>query len=244
MALVIKSWSIQSQPTEGQPHVRVVARESGVWSFILSLVGIDATTTMEVSSTRIEFEHGSLSGFTRRMTPFDHVSSTFYGRHKPWKTALGIIVGCFVIGTLLQSVMGLLAFMLLGLVVAGIYYFLNRELTFGFIEDSGFAGVITFKRSVIEGQEINEEQLRKMITVIEHQIKRQSSRIDPIDLGGRPGSDRFAAPAPTSVKTMFSTPAAPAAKPAPERSAAQYCAQCHTKCSTEDVFCINCGHRL
>lgn len=256
MALVIKSWSIKSQPAPGEPHVRVVARESGFWSFILSLLGIDATTTLEVSSTRIEFEHGSLSGFIRRMTPFGHVSSTFYGRHKPWKTALFILAVCFSIGSAIGKAWALLAFLLIGLIGAGLYYFLNRELTFGFIEDSGFAGAITFKRSVIEGQEINEEQLRKMIAVIEHQIKRQSAPLENIDIGGQPGNERFAAPAPTSLKEVFGgvapppVPTAPKAPPpaapqAPAQAAPRsHCPQCNQPCTAADRFCGHCGHTL
>ena len=83
MALVIKSWSVKSNPASGEPYVKVVARESGFWSFVFSLLGIDATTTFQVTGTRIEFEQGSLSGFIRRLTTFEHVCSTFYGRFKP-----------------------------------------------------------------------------------------------------------------------------------------------------------------
>lgn len=251
MALVIKSWSIQSEPAPGQPHVRVVARESGFWSFILSLLGIDATTTMEVSSTRIEFEHGSLSGFIRRMTPFGHVSSTFYGRHKPWKTALFILALCFSVGSAIGKAWALLVFVLIGLLGAGLYYFLNRELTFGFIEDSGFAGAITFKRSVIEGQEINEEQLRQMIAVIEYQIKRQSEPLANIDIGGQPRNERWAAPAPTSLKEVFAPapaatprPVPPVPAPPPASAARSHCPQCQQSCTADDVFCGHCGHKL
>jgi hypothetical protein len=56
MALVIKSWSVKSKPEAGEPYVKVIARQSGFWSFIFSLLGIDATTTLVVSGTRIEFE--------------------------------------------------------------------------------------------------------------------------------------------------------------------------------------------
>lgn len=50
MALVIKSWSVNSNPAAGQPYVRIVGRESGIVSFILALVGIDATTSLIVTS--------------------------------------------------------------------------------------------------------------------------------------------------------------------------------------------------
>ena len=47
------------------------------------------------------------------MTPFGHVSSTFYGRHKPWKTALFILAVCFSIGSAIGKAWALLAFLLI-----------------------------------------------------------------------------------------------------------------------------------
>ena len=117
MALVIKSWSVKSHPGAGEPYVKVVARESGFWNFIFSLLGIDATTTFQVTGSRIEFEQGSLSGFIRRLTTFEHICSTFYGRFKPWKSALGIFGFCLFLGSAMQSGWALFAFFVLGAVI-------------------------------------------------------------------------------------------------------------------------------
>lgn len=243
MALVIKSWSIKSNPSPGEPYVKVVARESGFWSFVFSLLGIDATTTLQVSSTRIEFERGSLSGFVRRLTLFGHISSTFYGRHKPWKTALAFFGICTSIGSAIHNGWGFLLFFLVGLLGGGLYYFLNRELMIGFVEDSGTTAVITFKRSVIEGQEIDEDQLQKLIAVIENLIKKQTADIGHIDLGGAPASARAAGPAPTSFKEVMQGPAAVA--PAPRAAApANTCPKCSNPITPDDVFCGGCGHKL
>ncbi len=252
MALVIKSWSVKSNPALGEPYVKVVARESGLLSFILSLLGIDATTTLQVSATRIEFERGSLSGFIRRLTLFEHIGSTFYGRNKPWKTALVI----FAIFSFIGSAIGnsgfggtswTSVFFLLGVLVAGLYYFLNRELTIGFTEDSGISSAIQFKRSVIEGQEINEEQLQKIIDVIEHLIKQQKADIGPIDIGGAPSSARQAAAAPMTFKeVMQGPPPLPTAQPVAAKPAARAttCSKCAAPITPDDVFCGSCGNKL
>ena len=126
MSLVIKSWSVKSTPIPGEPYVKVVARESGFWSFIFSLLGIDATTTLQVSDTRIEYERGSLSGFTRRLTPFEHISSSFYGNHKPWKSALAFLVMCISVGISIRSGWAFLLFTLVGLIGGGLYYSESR----------------------------------------------------------------------------------------------------------------------
>lgn len=49
MALVVKSWKATSHPAPGEPNVEVVARDSGLLSFVLSVVGIDATVTLQIS---------------------------------------------------------------------------------------------------------------------------------------------------------------------------------------------------
>ena len=246
MSLVIKSWSVKSNPAAGEPYVKVVARESGFWSFVFSLLGIDATTTLQVSDTRIEFERGSLSGFVRRLTPFGHISSSFYGSHKPWKTALGILSLCLFIGSAIQSGWAFLLFLLIGVVGGGLYYFLNKELMIGFNEDSGAAAVITFKRSVIEGQEINEEQLKKIIIVIENLIKQQAGGIAHIDMGGAPTNARAAAAAPTTFKEVMQGPATPPPAPvvAPAPAPATTCPKCANPITPDDVFCGGCGHKL
>jgi hypothetical protein len=255
MALVIKSWSVKSSPAVGEPYVKVVARASGLLSFILSLVGIDATTTLQVSATRIEFERGSLSGFIRRLTLLDHIGSTFYGRNKPWKTALVIFAICSFIGSAIgKSGFGgqswTLLFFLLGLLGGGLYYFLNRELMIGFTEDSGITAAITFKRSVIEGQEIDENQLQKIIDVIENLIKKQTGDIGHIDLGGAPTSARQAGPAPMNFKDVMQGPASPAplppAAPPAARPAARAtaCSRCAAPITPDDVFCGSCGNNL
>ncbi len=243
MALVIKSWSVKSNPASGEPYVKVVARESGFWSFIFSLLGIDATTTFQVTGSRIEFEQGSLSGFIRRLTTFEHVCSTFYGRFKPWKTALGIFGFCLFLGSAMQSGWALFAFFVLGAVISGLYYVLNRQLTFGFTDAAGEVAAITFKRSVIEGQEINEVQLHKIIGVIENLIKHRDDHVGEVDMGSGPQGGRMAGPAPTSLRQVFNGPdAAPApAQPVVQPSA---CPKCGNGVTPDDVFCGGCGHKL
>ncbi len=253
MALVIKSWSVKSKPATGEPYVRVVARQSGFWSFIFSLLGIDATTTLVVSNTRIEFEQGSLSGFMSRLTTFDHISSSFYGSHKPWKTALMILGACMFLGGLFKSGWAMFAMLLIGSIAGGLYYFLNRELMIGFAEDSGAQVLICFKKSIIEGQEINEEQLRKIITIVEHLIKDSGLPMPDVDMGGTPENARMAGVAPQNLGEVFKG-AAPAAAvpqtvftPAPPstfKPALSACPKCATSVTPQDTFCGGCGYKL
>ena len=226
MALVIKSWNVNPDATAGQPYVRIVARESGLISFVLSLVGIDPTTTFVVTSRHIEHEHGSLSGFRRTITPLNHVSSTHYGRFKPWKSALAIAA----ISIPLITAFGL---GLIGIFFAGLYYFLNRELALGFVADSGMLSELKFKPSVIEGQDIKEDALRNIIALIEHLIKPDGSAPQFSADGGRPISNRMAEAAPTSINQVL----------APSSSSTK-CPSCGVAVEADEAFCGSCGHRL
>jgi hypothetical protein len=238
MSLVIKSWSVQSNPSAGQPHIRIVGRASGLLSFILSLVGVDPTTTLLVNARHVEYESGSLAGFKRMITPLEHISSTYYGQFKPWKKtvvllAIGLMIGTSIMGhSTMSTVMGTIV-TLGAIALAAAYYVLNRSLTFGYREH----GVITspdlvFKRSVLEGQDINEDALRNMITLIEYLIKPQGLAQPNFASGGRPPSGRMAEPAPTSVKQVVPT------------SSPTACPACKAAITGDEVFCGSCGHKL
>ena len=165
VTLVITKWHAVNSPGEDGLFVRISGRREGIVSWLLSVLGIDATTTLTVSSNRIEFEETSRSGKLKRLIPLSCVCSTVYGYNKPWKKALAIGFLVFIIGNaLLASLFGEPGFfsIALSLILGGacgfLYLFLNKHFTLGFIEDSGVMSAIQFKRSLIENQDINETQ--------------------------------------------------------------------------------------
>jgi hypothetical protein len=198
-----------------------------------------------------------LSGFVRRLTTFNHISSSFYGSHKPWKTALAILGACMFIGSLFRSGWAVFAMLLIGCLIGAAYYFLNRELMIGFNEDSGAQVFIRFKKSIIEGQEIDEEQLRKIITIVEHLIKDSGQLVPDIEMGGAPDSARMAGAAPQNIQqvlrnqtaaqkpeaTAFAPTAASSAAPA-MKPAITSCPKCASSVTPQDTFCGSCGHKL
>lgn len=90
------------------------------------------------------------------------VCSAYYGYVKPWQMAL---------------VLGLLLFPIffLGLIVGPLYYFLNKELTVGVVENSSWIGGFSFKRSVIEGQNIDENKAYEVIDIIRSLIEAKTA---------------------------------------------------------------------
>lgn len=234
MSLVVKSWSIKSRPAGDEPFARVVAREAGLLSFLLSLLGIDATTSLVVTRHGFEFEQGSLAGFRRNMTPFNHVSTVFYGRFKPWK-----VTGVFIVFSL--SFLPLSVWlMLVGVVASLLFYYLNRELTVGFTESGGNNFGIVFKRSVVEGQEIDEVALRNFAVIVEALLRGDHKMLGAMSMGGAPSGARMAGVAPTNLGELVSGPklfeAAAAAA-----SSALCCVKCTSTLTKGEVFCSTCG---
>ena len=216
MALVIRSWAVNAKPDAGQPHVRIVGRESGILSFILSLLNIEATTTLVVNSRHIEYERGSLDGLRREITTMEHVATTFYGMEKPLKRAIMIaafflVLGFYFMGQSTGSTVFGTIVLMVGLGVAVVYYVLNRELTLGFRADSGQLNQLKFKRSIIEGNEINEETLQKISILIEYLIKPTGE--EDLEIVTRPVSPST-------------------------------CPGCGTPITAQDVFCASCGRKV
>ncbi len=154
MALVIKSWNATETPGEDGIYVSIVGRQEGFLSWLLSVMGIDATTTLRVDRDTVYFEAGSLAGFQQRVIPLANLSSAYFGYAKPWQLALAI-------GFVLMPFFGL------GLILGPLYYFLNKTLSLGIIENAGVLSGIEFKRSVIEGQNINEQEARRVCTIVQ-----------------------------------------------------------------------------
>lgn len=179
--LVLKKWSAKNEfvDQEGN-YVFITGREGGLIAWILALVGVDPTTTIKVSLNRVEFSQASLAGTNHRMIPLQGVCSTFYGYHKPWKEALGIfIVLAFLfsfVGKAANSSGVLIFGTLISIAIALAYYFLNRTLTLGFIENSGVPSSIKFKRSVIENIDVGEEQARYVCEVTQALIEKILNR--------------------------------------------------------------------
>lgn len=162
MSLVIKKWYAGSEENVNGDYVHLVGREAGLLSWFLSILKIDATSEVEVKENLIKFTTSSLAGREKRIIPMNSITSAYYGYEKPWKMAL------------LLTVL-LMPFFFLGLIVGPLYYFLNKNLTVAVVEASGWVGAFSFKRSVIEGQNINEEQAYKVIDIIRELIESKTA---------------------------------------------------------------------
>ncbi|MFZ6870776.1 hypothetical protein ACO0LF_01755 [Undibacterium sp. Di27W] len=179
-ALVIKEWKVGTKAIDDKNNfISITGRQSGLIAWILSLMGVDPTTRILVGVDRVEFTSNSLAGTESRMLPLQSICSTYYGYHKPWKKALGFFAIAFFIASSLikeQMFTPAIVILLVGALIGLVYYFLNRELTMGFVENSGLIDGIRFKRSVIENIDVNEEQAKSACVIIQKLIEAKEKR--------------------------------------------------------------------
>tara|TARA_B100000459_G_scaffold143689_1_gene105557 strand:+ start:298 stop:891 length:594 start_codon:yes stop_codon:yes gene_type:complete len=160
-AMVISEWHVGHQPNSSGAYVSIRGRQAGLLSWILSILGVERGVRLEADTKHIKFKEGDMGGSSTRVIHLDSISSTYYGFKKPWAEAIVIIwllggalwgLGGALIGGTLGSLIG-------GIVAVGIaalYYFLNKRMTVGIVEHSGVQSQLVFKRSVLEGLQLDE----------------------------------------------------------------------------------------
>jgi hypothetical protein len=158
---VIKEWSSSGTPGRDGIYVRITGRKGGLVSWLLSLVGIDPTVSFIVDRGNVRFKVGSWAGYNSTVTPIANICSGHYGYSKPvWGVLFWILAGI----ALLAPTFGVSLILILGAIV---YYFLNKSMVLGVTYHSGGGNQFAFKRSVIEGQQIDELATEKIIAIIE-----------------------------------------------------------------------------
>ena len=162
MANVIKQWNASDTADDNGEYVRIRGRAAGLFSFLLSLLGIDPTTTLVVDGRSVRSEVGSLAGFKRSVTPLSKIASADFGYAKPWKTAMVIGGICALILTPLP----IIGWVMGGMIGLG-YYFLNKELSLRILDFGGGSFEMRFKRSLIEGQNIDEHAGERVLSIVE-----------------------------------------------------------------------------
>ncbi|AFY00131.1 hypothetical protein [Bdellovibrio bacteriovorus] len=158
MSLVIKSWKVNHNPAPNEPMISIQGRQAGLIGFMLSLVGMDPTVKFTLSNGKVTYTASSWGGTRRVVIPVSKVCTGYFGYTRPWKEAL-------VIGMCLLPVFGI------GLIAGPLYYFLNKRLEFGVRATSGEGFPFAFQRSVIEGQNIDEQAGHTILDMIEKHVQ-------------------------------------------------------------------------
>lgn len=167
-AFVIKSWSAGDQPNAQGELVNIEGRAGGLISWLLNLLGISPTVSLAVRVDKMTFHKGSLEGTVNFITPLENICSMFYAFKRPLKESviLGVILGAATFWL----------FAIPGILIGILYYVLNKTLTIGFTDLGGRVSEIPFKRSVIEGHTLDENEAARVCGIVQRLVDQRGER--------------------------------------------------------------------
>lgn len=174
-ALVVKEVKVREMDNM---QVKIVARKAGLTSWFLSLLGIDSTFTLWIYKDRIESMEGSLSGRIKTVVPLTALDTYTCGFTKPiqfFVFAAAAIV--FAIFQCFGGVPGGFVFVTLMLAVCFfVAYFLMKCLLLSFTTNGGNGIVFLFKRSIIEGVNVDETFAERVGEIVKRNYVEQVKR--------------------------------------------------------------------
>jgi hypothetical protein len=216
-ALVLRRFQIDETGVSGA-NVWIEARQPGLVSFLLTLVGLDPNSSLRVTRGSISFQNSSVFGMNQVSTPLANIGAFVGGYKKPfWALVfsglmffLGLSLAFTEDGGVLFGIFAFLA--LVGLV----YYYLQKTMFMGFETSGGGTYGFAFKASVLEGVGVDIKRVESTIAYVNSLISSASLGENFIEqsqtavLGGRQAT-MLASTAPQPAAIQQPTAPQPAA---------------------------------
>ncbi len=182
-ALVLKQFSTDAY----SGRVYVVGRQPGFMGWLLSAMGVDANTELTVTPTEVSFRQSSLFGETVTVCPTSRVACASAGYAKPVEYL--IIAGLTAVTVIIPIVMIIL-------------FFLEKRM-FVMVETTGGGSfAIAFKRSLIEGVEVNQEKAKEVLQILHRNVMVSSGAAPAGNAPGAPMQGAGMQPAPMQAAQM------------------------------------------
>ncbi len=165
-ALVVKEWKVD--PSAEIP-VRIKGRKAGIIAWLLSLLGFDTTTTLELHENHVSLAEGSLAGQIREVVPLTGACNIGTGYLKPFgyiAAAIGCVFWALVSMFNDNASTWAIVWQLILALGFVIMYFLNKCMVLYVIPVSSSPIQIAFKRSVIEGVDVDVASAKKVCNII------------------------------------------------------------------------------
>ena len=150
-ALALKSWRVDA--TMGTVHI--VGRTAGLFGWLLSMIGVDANTELIVSGNHVTFRAASLFGELTTLCPMGRVASVRCGYAKPVQY---LLLAALTAMTIVLPVIFIIA------------YFLEKRVVVLVETTGGTWFGLAFKRSVIEGVQVDVDKAREVVEVINRHV--------------------------------------------------------------------------
>lgn len=225
--LVLRRFQIDETGTSGA-NVWIEARQAGVISFLLTLVGLDPNSSLTVTRGSIAFRNSSVFGSSQVSTPLANIGAFVGGYKKPF---FALVFGLLFFLTgfiyILLEEGGVGIFSLIIAIGCFLYYYLRKTMYMAFETSGGGVHGFAFRASVIEGVGVDIKRVESTITYVNSLISSASlgenfvEQNRPQVLGGREATMLATAPAAQATIAVQTPVVAQQPVAAPQPVAAQ-----------------------
>ena len=171
--LVLKHFYAGNGKNEAGFFIDVLGRQSGLLAFLLSLMKIDPTVSLQVNERGVFYKAGSFFGQTTLYFPISQISATQSGWGKPKKLFFAS-VGIAVFGLIASIEAGFAAFVMAEIVAAILFilYVLKKSLFMGVASGGDSFYSLEFKRSIIENVAVDEAKVNEAVTILNALVRK------------------------------------------------------------------------
>ena len=226
--LVLRRFQIDETGMSGA-NVWIEARQPGIVSFLLTMVGLDPNSSLRVTRGSISFQNSSVFGMNQVSTPLANVGAFVGGYRKPfWALVFSGLMMLAGLSLAFTEDGGILLGLFVVLALIGlIYYYLQKTMFMGFETSGGGTYGFAFKASVLEGVGVDIKRVEGTIAYVNSLISSASLGETFVEqkqtqvLGGRQATILASGTAPAAQPVYAPAPAAPVPTPAVQPVAAQ-----------------------
>lgn len=226
--LVLRRFQIDETGVSGA-NVWIEARQPGIVSFLLTLVGLDPNSSLRVTRGSISFQNSSVFGMNQVSTPLANIGAFVGGYKKPfWALVFSGLMMFTGLSLAFTEDGGILLGLFVVLALIGlIYYYLQKTMFMGFETSGGGTYGFAFKASVLEGVGVDIKRVEGTIAYVNSLISSASLGETFVEqkqtqvLGGRQATMLESNTAPAAQPVYAPAPAAPVPRPAVQPVAIQ-----------------------
>jgi hypothetical protein len=226
--LVLRRFQIDETGMSGA-NVWIEARQPGIVSFLLTMVGLDPNSSLRVTRGSISFQNSSVFGMNQVSTPLANIGAFVGGYKKPfWALVFSGLMMFTGLSLAFTEDGGVLFGLFIVLALIGlIYYYLQKTMFMGFETSGGGTYGFAFKASVLEGVGVDIKRVEGTIAYVNSLISSASLGETFVEqkqtqvLGGRQATMLASNTAPVAQPVYAPAPSAPVPTPAVQPVAAQ-----------------------
>lgn len=174
-ALVLRRFQIDETGVSGA-NVWIEARQPGIISFLLTLVGLDPNSSLRVTRGSISFQNSSVFGMNQVSTPLANIGAFVGGYKKPfWALVFAGLMFFLGLSLAFMEDGGLFFGFFAFLSICGLlYYYLQKTMFMGFETSGGGTYGFAFKASVLEGVGVDIKRVESTIAYVNSLISSAS----------------------------------------------------------------------